>query len=83
MVRRKQNFCNGTRQMFWELKMCLWTIHQATKGDINGLVAHVHVIVILSIQVGFLFALKCMSGTLLNTFTICCDRWAQAQDLQP
>ena len=28
------------------------------KGESNGLVAHVHVIVILSIQVVFLFALK-------------------------
>ena len=38
--------------------MCLQTIHQVMKGESNVLVAHVHVIVILSIQVMFLFALK-------------------------
>ena len=65
--------------MFWELKMCLWTIHQVMKGEINGLVAHVHVIVMLSIQVVFLFALKCVFGTLLNTFTTCCERWVDSR----
>ena len=38
--------------------MCLRTIHQVMKGESNGLLAHVHVIVILSIQVVFLFTLK-------------------------
>ena len=41
--------------MFQESKMCLQTIHQVMKGEINGSVA---LIVILSIQVVFSFALK-------------------------
>ena len=39
MVRGRSNFCSGARQMFRESRMCSQTIHYATKGEINGMVA--------------------------------------------
>ena len=39
MVRGRTNFCSGARQMFRESRMCLQTIHYATKGEITGMIA--------------------------------------------
>ena len=55
--------------------MCLRSIHQVMKGEINGSVA---LIVILSIQVVFSLILPqsaavSVFGTLLNTLSTCCD----------
>ena len=56
MVRGRSNFYSGARQMFRESRMCLQTIHYATKGEITGMIAHV--MVILSIQVATVFVLE-------------------------
>lgn len=64
MLSGKSTYGSQEQDKCFESQRC---VHQAKKGEINGFVAHVHVIVIWSIQVVSLLTLKHCDICVLHT----------------